>query len=242
VVRSIVAGLSVGLLVLLFGPIGIVASLLLRTPRPIYALARPLIGVFFRIAGVQMEIVGRDRIDAAATYVFLPNHISNADPPAVFLAIGRDIRVLGKAAVFAVPIFGTLLRIAGCVPVHRGDRERSIQSVDEAAAGLRSGHDFLVFGEGTRSRDGQLLPLKKGPFVMAIKAQVPVAPMLVTGTREVWPRGSFRIRAGRVRIEFLEPVATTGLSYDDREALRSQVEAAMARGLGQEPPSGDDLQ
>jgi 1-acyl-sn-glycerol-3-phosphate acyltransferase len=240
--RSLIAGLSVGLLILLLGPIGIVAALASGSARPIYAIASPAMRLFFAIAGVRLEVSGRDRLDPGRTYVFCSNHVSNADPPAAYLAIGRDIRALGKASLFHLPIFGRLLRIAGFVPVERGDREQAVAAVDQAAAALRQGFDFLVFGEGTRSRDGRLLPLKKGPFVMAIKAQVPVAPMTIRGTREVWPRGSLRVRSGRVRIEFLDPVETAGLGYDDREALRRGVETAMAAALGQNPPSRDSLQ
>jgi 1-acyl-sn-glycerol-3-phosphate acyltransferase len=241
-VRSLVAGLSVGLLVALLGPPGIVAALLSGSPRPIYGLARPAIGWFFALAGVRLEVSGRERLDPGTAYLFCGNHVSNADPPANFLAIGRDIRVLGKASLFRVPIFGRLLRIIGAVPVDRSDRKRAIASVDEAAAALRAGHDFLVFGEGTRSRDGSLLPLKKGPFVMAIKAQAPVAPMIIRGTREVWPRGSFRVRAGVIRVRFLEPVSTAGLTFEDREKLRRRVESDMADELGQDPPSAAGLQ
>lgn len=239
--RSLIAGLSTGLLVLLLGPVGIIAALVSGSPRPIYALARPAMQLFFAIAGVRIEVGGRDRLDPRRTYVFCSNHVSNADPPAAYLAIGRDIRALGKDSLFRLPIFGRLLRIASFVPVQRGDRDQAVAAVDQAAAALRDGHDFLVFGEGTRSRDGRLLPLKKGPFVMAIKAQVPIAPMIIRGTREVWPRGSFRVRAGIVRIEFLEPVETTGLGYEDREGLRRRVEEQMAGALGQEPPSAGSL-
>ena len=240
--RALIAGLSVGLLVALLGPPGIVAALLTGSARPIYGLARPAIGWFFAIAGVRIEVSGHARLDSSTPYVFCCNHVSNADPPATFLAIGRDIRVLAKASLFRVPIFGRLLRIIGAVPVERGDRERAIASVDEAAGALRAGHDFLVFGEGTRSRDGVLLPLKKGPFVMAIKAQAPVAPMIIRGTREVWPRGSFRVRAGVIRIQFLDPVSTAGLTFEDREDLRRRVESEMAAELGQDAPSAGSLE
>ena len=130
----------------------------------------------------------------------MANHGCNVDPPLLLFAIGRDIRALGKASLFHLPVLGWVLRTAGFVPVHRGDRERSFAAVDEAAAALARGYDFLVFGEGTRSRDGSLLPFKKGPFVMAIKAAVPVVPVAVSGTEALQPKGSFRIRRGNAAV------------------------------------------
>lgn len=174
---------------------------------------------------------GHETLDPEQTYVFVANHVSNLDPPAAYLATDREIRTLAKAEVFNIPIFGRVLKMAGFPAVHRGDRNRAVETLTEAAAVLAAGHDFMAFPEGTRSRTGELGKFKKGPFIMAIQAQVPVAPMVLRGTREVWPRGSMRVSAGTVEIDFLEPLSTHGMTMDDRDELRGTVRDRMAEAL-----------
>lgn len=219
------------LLVLVFGPIGILAALTSGSARPIFALAAPLVRSSLRVAGVRIRVRGREHVDPETAYLFAANHLSNADPPVLYTAIGRDVRVLAKAELFRIPVFGTLLRTAGMIPVHRRDRERSIEAVERGARALAAGTDFLVFVEGTRSPDGLLQPLKKGPFVMAIRAQAPVLPVVVRGTRAIQPKGSRLIRAGSVDVEFLPPVSTAGMDFDDRAILRDRVESRMRAAL-----------
>ncbi len=103
-----------------------------------------------------------------------------------------------------------------------------------AADALADGHDFLAFPEGTRSSGGSLGGFKKGPFIMALSAQAPVAPVLVHGTRDLLPPGSLLLRRGTVRVQFLDPVATTGLRMDDRDALRDRVHSLMSSALAAE--------
>ncbi len=216
---------------MLVGPVGLVAAWVSGCPKPLFRLAFLSVRFILRVAGVRVIVRGTERIDSGQTYLFMSNHQSNIDPPLVFATIDREIRVLAKAELFRLPVFGSVLRTARFIPVHRGDRARAIAAVDKAAAALGEGNDFLVFPEGTRSPDGRLLPLKKGPFVMAIKAQVPIAPIVLQGTRRMMRKGSLRINPGVATIEFLEPVPTTGLGFEDRGALRDRVHRLMAAGL-----------
>ena len=126
-----------------------------------------------------------------------------------------------------VPIFGQALWAAGVIPINRRDRQSSIASMSRAARRIRNGLSVLVFAEGTRSRDGRLLPFKKGAFVMALQAGVPVQPVLVHGSRDVLPPGSMFPRPGRILVSFLEPVPTAGMSFEDRHQLLSLVEDRM---------------
>ena len=104
-----------------------------------------------------------------------------------------------------------------------------------AAEALRKGHDFLVFAEGTRSKDGRLQAFKKGPFVMAIKAQVPVAPVVLRGTRGIQPKGSMTITPGIAEIEFLSPIPTRGLGFSNRNDLRDRAHDAVSQALAAAP-------
>lgn len=234
--RTLLAGGWTLLLVLLCAPVGLIASWVSGSAGPLYAIAFPAVRSALQVAGIRVQIHGRERLDPDRPYLFVSNHVSNVDPPVLLVAIGRRIRVLAKDSVFRIPLFGAVLRRAGMVPIHRDDRERSFRAVDAAAEALAAGHDFLVFAEGTRSLDGRLQPLKKGPFVMALKAGVPVVPVAIRGSGRIQPKGSPWIRPGVVAVHFLDPVPTAGLTLGDRDDLRLRVHGALAAAL--DAPAG----
>jgi len=182
---------------------------------------------------------GLDRLEASRNYLFMPNHNSNADPPIVVVALGgRQPRFMAKAELFRIPLFGQVMASAGFVPVERQRRDAAIVAVGAAADRLREGYDFVVFPEGTRSRDGRLLPLKKGPFFMAIESDVPIVPMRVRGTGDILGKGGAVIRGGPVEVEICEPVEVAGLPgtpEEKRRRLRDQVAAILAVGLTASP-------
>jgi 1-acyl-sn-glycerol-3-phosphate acyltransferase len=178
-------------------------------------------------AGVTVDVEGMDRVAGGQPAVFVANHQSLFDPPALFLTVPGKLRVIAKRSLFLVPIFGQALWAAGVIPINRRDRQSSIASMTRAAERIRSGLSVLVFAEGTRSPDGRLLPFKKGAFVLALQAGVPVHPVLVRGSRDVLPPGAFFPRPGRILVSFLEPVPTAGMSFEDRQHLLSLVTTRM---------------
>ena len=184
--------------------------------------------VLLRVAGTRLKVCGREALEHGQTYLFIANHQSNLDPPLLIAATGRHLRFLAKDSLFRLPIIGVVLRLGGFVSVRREDRSRAIQAVELAAAALRRGIDFAVFAEGTRSRHGGLLPFKKGPFVLAIRAGVPVVPVAIRGTSSLLTKGDVLIRPGLVRIDFLDPMTTVGLTYRERTVLRDQVYSRIA--------------
>jgi 1-acyl-sn-glycerol-3-phosphate acyltransferase len=119
--------------------------------------------------------------------------------------------------------------------VDRADRERSLASIDRGAAALRAGSSFLIFPEGTRSRTGHLLPFKKGGFIMAIKAQVPIVPVAIRGGRDAMRKGSAIVRPVHVSVRIGKPVPTAGLSLDDRDRLISTVRSEVEKLMQAEP-------
>ena len=121
------------------------------SPRLLFGVAVPLSRFTLWVAGVRYRIVGLDRLDPGTTYLFMPNHQSNVDPPLVLVALRRRARFMAKASLFRIPLFGQALRVGGFVPVVREDRDRAIEAVNLAAEKLQSGIDFVVFPEGTRS-------------------------------------------------------------------------------------------
>lgn len=186
-----------------------------------------------RLAGVRLEVIGQERIPKGRAVVFMMNHQSNCDPPAI-IGLLPPVLILGKAEFFRIPILGRAMRMRGFIPVDRSRRERAILALNQATEALRAGHSFLVFPEGTRSPHGRLLPFKKGVFIMTVKAAAPVVPISISRSRRIMPKGQFVIRPGVVRITFHEPVETAGCSVENVPVIQRRVREAILSGLAAE--------
>jgi 1-acyl-sn-glycerol-3-phosphate acyltransferase len=155
-----------------------------------------------RLVGVRAETVGREQVDPKQAYIFMANHVSNIDPPVFVPLIGRRVFILVKKELFRIPVLGYAMRKAQFIAVDRQNRDAAVESVKKAIEVLRSGMSMMAYPEGTRSRDGKLLPFKKGPFHLAMDSGIPVVPVTIIGAHEVWPKGRFRIRPGKITIVF----------------------------------------
>lgn len=181
------------------------------------------------LAGVRVAVVGRDRLDPHATYIFMCNHVSDLDPPIVVPALPRRTSVLVKKELFKVPILGRAMTMGSLVPVDRSNRDAAIASLRAAADVLRAGLNMTVFPEGTRSRDGRLLPFKKGPFYLALDSGVPIVPMTILGTFELMPKGQWYATPGKATVIFHEPIDPKG--FRDKDELLAAVRSAIASAL-----------
>jgi 1-acyl-sn-glycerol-3-phosphate acyltransferase len=179
------------------------------------------------MAGIRYRVHGRERIPRDRAVVFCSNHESNVDPPVLFQALHTRLHVLFKAELQKLPVLGKVMVAGGFVPVEREKREASMASIDHAAESIRAGNSFLIFPEGTRSRTAELLPFKKGGFIMAIKAQAPIVPVAVSGGRAAMQKGSWVVRPVMVDVRIGEPVETAGMSVEDRDGLIAVVRARI---------------
>lgn len=186
--------------------------------------------VTMRIAGIRIRVEGAENIPPGVC-VFASNHASNIDPVALVPNIPRRVALLAKKEVFSVPILSKALHLAKLVPVDRADREAAAESVDTAVKYLKEGLSFLVYPEGTRSPDGHLLPFKKGTFVMAIRAGVPVVPVSLASTQRLMRKGDWTIHPGDVVVRYGPPVDASEYSPDQRDMLRQRVQDLVAAGL-----------
>jgi 1-acyl-sn-glycerol-3-phosphate acyltransferase len=203
---------------------------LTRDIRPIYWVARTGVRLALWLSSVRVTQLDARYATEYPTAVFVCNHVSNIDPPALFLVLPR-IAVILKRELRRIPLLGYVMELGGFIYVDREARDSRREALEKAVATLRGGISLLIFPEGTRSRDGRLLPFRPGPFTMAIEAGVPVVPVTIHGTRELMPKGRAGIQPGRITIRFHPPVPTAALGASDRAALMAEVRHTMQEAL-----------
>jgi 1-acyl-sn-glycerol-3-phosphate acyltransferase len=228
--RAIVICTLLPLYSLLAGPPLLLYTLISRNPNPLYWGGVKGIVYLVRLVGVKIRIEGAERIPMGAC-LFVANHTSSADAPAVVGAIPRRVAILLKESLFKWPIAGQAFTLAGFIPVKRSETESAIVSVEKATQSMRAGQSFLIYPEGTRSPDGRLQTFKKGAAVMAIKAGVPIVPVACSGAHKVMRKRSLRVYPGEILVKFLEPIDASKYSFDERDALNDRIYDAMAAGL-----------
>lgn len=184
-----------------------------------------------RGTGIRTRVEGRERLDPSVPVVYVANHASFADIWAIITEFPGTIRFVYKKQMDWIPVFGLCLRAMKHIAIDRKKRSQTFAAYDDAAERIRQGISAVVFVEGTRSTDGRLLPFKKGSFVLAISAQVPVVPVFCENTHALMPRGSFSPKPGMVTLRIGSPIPTVGLGQDDRDQLARDARAALL-GLG----------
>ena len=220
----------------LLGTAGILSCLVVPSGDAVISIARLWARILLALSRVRVVVKGREQIRPPGPYVFLSNHQSQFDILAAVVTLPIQFRVLAKQELFRIPIFGWVLRLSGFVGIDRGNREKAIRSMDRAGAGIGRGRSLLIYAEGTRSPDGRLLPFKKGGFVLAIQAGVPVFPMTILGSREVLPKGSLRIRPGTITVQVGDPIDPREFTVEQKELLMARVRTAMETALAAGPP------
>ena len=233
-VRSLATYLAVSLYVLIAAPVGMALAILFGAQNFLYFLGHTGVRLGLGLSGIKYRVAGAEHIPRNRAVVFCSNHQSNVDPPVLFEALHPRTHILYKAELDAIPLLARAFRVGGFIPVDRRNKEAALRSIEAGAASLRSGNTFLIFPEGTRSRTDELLPFKKGGFIMAIKGQAPILPVAVQGGRDAMRKGSRIVRPVTVSIRVGEPIETAGLTLQDRDALivktRERITALLAQG------------
>lgn len=176
---------------------------------------------------VEAIVEGLDRLPAGEPCVYVANHFSFIDIWVLLEHLPGSIRFVYKKELGAIPLFGPAIKASGHIAIDRKNRASAFSAYDAAALEVRGGTSAMVFAEGTRSRHGRLLPFKKGPFVLAIAAGVPVVPVAILGSYEAMPKRSIAPKRGPVTVRIGSPIPTQGLGYADRDRLAAECRAAM---------------
>jgi 1-acyl-sn-glycerol-3-phosphate acyltransferase len=186
-------------------------------------------------SGIKVIVEGLEQIDPLGSYIFISNHLSYIDTPAVLANIPVQFRFLAKLGLFQIPLLGGHLRRAGHIPVPRDDPRGSVKTMQLAAEVIQKKKiSLLVFPEGGRSHHGVLQSFKEGGAYIAIRAGVPVVPMVLIGTQMVLPYGGGIVEPGTVKLRILKPIATDGLTLKDRGSLTHQLRELIAQELRNE--------
>ncbi|HEY2829077.1 MAG TPA: lysophospholipid acyltransferase family protein [Thermoanaerobaculia bacterium] len=182
-------------------------------------------------AGIDLHIENAEVLDPKQRYILVANHYSYFDIPCILAAVPQPIRFMAKVSLFKIPIFGWSLARAGFIPIDRKNRRTAVKSFDLAAERIRRGNTIVIFPEEGRSKNREMRPFQRGAFLLAIKSELPVVPMAIDGTYDVFRVGAKRITPGRVTIKVGTPMPTEGTKLKDKERLatasRSEIEQLL---------------
>jgi 1-acyl-sn-glycerol-3-phosphate acyltransferase len=225
--RTVLLVLFYIVLVILITPF-IVFCMLTGMRDPLIAVGQWAMRVSGRVLGIKVEVSGLDRFDPRTALIFMPNHISFLDGPLLEMLIPGAARVVLKKSVLRIPIVGLGMRFVGFVPVDRKGIKGGKRSIAKAIQMVREkGYSFLIFPEGTRSRDGKLQRFRRGGFFLALETGAPIVPVTIGGTFELMPKGQKYARKGRVRVAFHDPITTVGYTPETMAGLMEKVKEAI---------------
>jgi 1-acyl-sn-glycerol-3-phosphate acyltransferase len=198
--------------------------------RPLYTAVCFIVRTGYFVAGIRIRVEGRENVPAGRACIFMANHVSNLDPPALISHLPGYTSAFAKRAIFKIPVFGYCMKLGNFIPVDRtGSAATAQESVAAAGRMLKKGIHITTFVEGTRSKDGRMLPFKKGPFYLAMETGAPCIPVSIYGTETLMAVGKFGIRPGTAHFVFHAPINPG--DYQTREELSQAVRVAIASGL-----------
>lgn len=215
-------------------PLSIAAILAIPLPggRLFHAIARTWARFILWIFGIKVTVRGLEHLGSNRHFIYVSNHASMFDIPAVLVGIPDEIRIVLKKELTKVPIWGWALKYGHYISIDRDNPKDAVRSLERAVETIRNGASVLLFAEGTRSRDGALQPFKRGAFSLAAKAGVPIMPVAIKGTFRILPKGSWKISPADVELVLDAPIATHGITGKEGELeLMERVHRVVEKNL-----------
>ena len=204
-----------------------IVSLFHSSNRLIDGIIRFWARTIVRAAGITLRAENAELIDRDKRYILIANHYSYFDIPCIFAAIPQPIRFMAKVSLFKIPIFGWALAKSGFIPIDRKNRRTAVKSFDLAGERIRKGNTIVIFPEEGRTRERNMREFQRGAFLLAIKSGLPIVPMAIDGTYDVFPATRWSIRPGPVTLRITPPIETEGLSVRDKDALLTESRARI---------------
>jgi 1-acyl-sn-glycerol-3-phosphate acyltransferase len=183
------------------------------------------------VSRAKVTVRGLHHIDPCATYIYMANHQSMFDILALLGYLPVQFRWLAKKELFQIPVFGQSMARVGYISIDRSNRKSAYNSIQEAAQKIAQGVSVVIFPEGTRSADGQIKSFEAGGFHLAIRSGRPIVPVVICGTHHIMPKGSLRIRSGRILVSIHPPVETASCNSKTKKVLRDTVRSIMKQDL-----------
>jgi 1-acyl-sn-glycerol-3-phosphate acyltransferase len=210
------------------GTVSLLASLFDSQGRWQHACARTWSWLILKTSGIRVRVEGLEHVHPGEATIYCVNHQSAMDIPVLFVNLPVQFRFVAKHSLFKLPFMGSHLRRSGHIPVDRDHPQQAMKSMKKVAQEIREGKSVLLFPEGHRSRNGQLLPFKAGSFYIAILAGVPIVPITINGTPYVLKPDTYHVRAGQTEMIVHPPIITAGLTLHDVGVLSHKVKDAIA--------------
>ena len=208
----------------------IVAALVDRSRRQFNKVGRAWSRLLLWSFRVDVRVTGLEHLKKSNRYVYVSNHASLFDIPAVLSSVPDEIRIIFKRELAYIPLWGWCLVLGGYITVDRSNPKDGMSSIEKAVDAIRDGSSVLVFAEGTRSRDGKLQPFKRGAFALAARSGVPIVPITVNNSFKIMPKGSWRIQPAEISVVIDKPIESAGVvGKDDEMRLMEQVHAVLEK-------------
>ena len=208
-------------------PFALLGALIDRSGDAVHSVGSLWVGLVLKLAGVGVEVRGAGNIPEGPV-VFAANHIGTFDIPVVQANLPKQFRWVAKKSLFSIPIVGWAMTLGGYVPIDMENARAAVRSIKAASEKIRSGTSVLIFPEGTRNRTGEMLPFKRGGFMLALKSGAPVVPVSIAGTRDIMNIGGFVIHPNNATVVIGRPIPTEGL---DEQAVMKLVREAIEEGI-----------
>jgi len=209
--------------------LAIIAIPMDKKGRAFHAVARFWAVLILWVCGVKVKVNGLEKIDLSSKYVYVSNHASALDIPAIIRGIPQQIRIVYKKELERIPVFGWGLKWGHYVGIDRTRGVNALKSLENAAKKVSTGASVLLYAEGTRTQNGKLQPFKRGAFSLAVKAGVPVVPLTVNGSYGIFPRRSLAVMPGTVELVLDAPVPIRETGKKGEMELMQHVSEVIKR-------------